>query len=103
MIKKGLPQITEYHILKNKRYILTKSNDTQSPIELWSLDSGQPIQSWGKQEKYESVKSFVNENFDIGGKASAGKKADIIPQSWFTCDVKLGVCFIFASIFNYSA
>lgn len=66
-MKKGLPQITDYHTLKNKRYILTKSNDKETPIQLWSLDNGQPIQSWGKQEKFENVKSFLSENYDIGG------------------------------------
>ena len=64
--KKGLPQITEYHILKNKRYILTNSTDPQIAANLWSLETGKIVKTW-KNEKYENVKQFVNNHYDIGG------------------------------------
>lgn len=44
--------------------------------------------------KYDEVKKFVNDHFDIGGQNSQVKKSDVIPQSWFSCDVKLGVSII---------
>jgi hypothetical protein len=40
------------------------------------------------------VKQFIHDNYDIGGTNSPAKKSDVIPQSWFSCDIKLGVSII---------
>jgi hypothetical protein len=32
----GLPWITEYHLLKNKRYVIT--NNTKNEPQVWSID-----------------------------------------------------------------
>ena len=42
--KKGLPWITDYFILKNKRYVLTLTSD--KIVELWSMESGIPVKRW---------------------------------------------------------
>lgn len=42
--KEGLPWITEYYVLKNKRYILTHSSDKQ--VQLWSTESGKVVKTW---------------------------------------------------------
>jgi hypothetical protein len=42
--KKGLPWITDYHVLNNKRYILTQ-NSIKRP-QLWSVESGKPVKEW---------------------------------------------------------
>lgn len=42
--KKGLPWITDYYILKNKRYVLTLSSD--KTVELWSMESGTVVKKW---------------------------------------------------------
>jgi hypothetical protein len=40
----GLPWITEYHMLKNKRYIIT--NNSQGLSQLWSIDQCKLIKSY---------------------------------------------------------
>ena len=37
---KGLPWITDFHILKNKRYILTNSTEGDKKQQLWSMETG---------------------------------------------------------------
>lgn len=33
----GLPHMTEYHVMNNKRYCLT--NDSANNVQLWELDT----------------------------------------------------------------
>lgn len=40
----GLPWITEYHILKNKRYIITNNSINQP--QLWNIDSCKLVKSY---------------------------------------------------------
>lgn len=42
--KKGLPWITDYQILNNKRYILT--NNSEKKVQLWAAESGKVIKEW---------------------------------------------------------
>jgi len=44
--KKGLPWITEYHILRNKRYILTNTSENDKIVNLWSLETGFIVKTW---------------------------------------------------------
>ena len=44
MFKEGLPWITDYQILNNKRYILTNNSDKKA--QLWSTESGKVIKEW---------------------------------------------------------
>lgn len=64
--------------MNNKRYILTNSTDRETTANLWSLDTSSIIKSW-KNEKYEDVKKFVKENYDIGGVNCPIKKSDVVP------------------------
>ncbi|CDW87994.1 UNKNOWN [Stylonychia lemnae] len=92
--KKGLPWITEYHILKNKRYILTNTSENDKVVNLWSLENGKIIKTW-TQKTFQQVISIVSKQYDLNlttgsGSSSSFKKPDIIPQQWFSCDIKLG-------------
>ena len=67
-IKEGLPWITDYYILKNKRYILTQNCQNPSEIErkihLWSMDTGTVIKSW-KSKTFQQVAKILNDSYDI--------------------------------------
>lgn len=88
-IKEGLPWITDYYILKNKRYILTNSAESENKVHLWSMDTGKVIKTW-KQKTFQQVAKIINE-FDLDTTKHDGKPQ--VPYSWFTCDIKLGVRF----------
>lgn len=85
-IKEGLPWITDYHILKNKRYILTSSSESEKTVDLWSLDSGTIVKSW-KQKTLQQVVQIISAEYDL----KSGDSKLKIPSSWFTTDIKLGV------------
>ena len=57
---------------------MTNSTDREATTNLWSLDTGLIIKSW-KNEKFEDVKKFVKDNYDIGGNNCPVKKSDVIP------------------------
>jgi hypothetical protein len=79
-----LPWITDYHLLKNKRYILT--NNSEKKIHLWSLDSLSVVKQW-TQKTFAQVQKVIADDFDIG----ARQKQQTVPSSWFSIDIKLGV------------
>ena len=80
--------------MKNKRYILTSSSESEKTVDLWSLDSGKVIKSW-KQKTLQQVIQVINSDYDLktGVDPAPGKKPVKIPSSWFTTDIKLGVSF----------
>jgi len=46
-LKKGLPWITDYHVLRNKMYILTNQVDGKNAdVKLWSIESGEVIKTY---------------------------------------------------------
>lgn len=58
----GLPWITEYHILKNKRYIIT--NNSLNQPQLWSIDSCKLVKSY-RGKNFEQVKQMMDERYDL--------------------------------------
>ena len=76
----GLPHITEYHVMNNKRFVLTK--DTQQTVQLWQLDSAKCIHTFN--QPWDECKKLLSEMYDL--KSEKGK----LPSSWMTVDVKLG-------------
>lgn len=72
----GLPQITQYHMLKSRRYILT--HDTEKKSQLWSLDTLKPAHDWtgvkfdivkeqvAKYDNYLNRAGLITPNVDLG-------------------------------------
>lgn len=39
--------MTDYHVLRNKRFILTNNSSPEdNKVELWSVESGHVIKTW---------------------------------------------------------
>ena len=88
---KGLPWITDFHILKNKRYILTNSTEGDKKQQLWSMETGQVVKTW-QQKTFQQVVKIMNDEYDLQtNNAIEKKKQSPIPATWFTADIKLGV------------
>lgn len=77
----GLPHITDYHILNNKRFVLTK--DSLNTVQLWQLDTCKCIHTFN--QTWEATKKLLAESYDLT--SDKGK----IPASWMNVDIKLGV------------
>ena len=73
-----MPWITDYHVMSNKRYVLT--NDSQKKAVLWSITEARPVKEW-QSKSFKQVQSLLTENYDL--------KKDT-PSSWFQTDIKLG-------------
>ena len=95
MLKEGLPWITEYSVLKNKRYILTNSQgpDTDKKVQLWSMETGTVVKTW-KQKTFQQVQKIIAEEYDLNNIKDDKVK---LPLSWFSADIKLGVSIFFAT------
>ena len=76
-----MPHITEYHILNNKRFVLTK--DTADCVQLWQLDTCKCIHTFN--QTWEASKKLLRETYDMQSDKYK------IPSSWMTVDAKLGV------------
>ena len=78
----GLPELTEYHLMNNKRYILT--NDSEKKVKLWELETGKCVHKFS--EPFNAVKQLLSEKFDL-----IGSKQNPIPNTWMSIDLRLGV------------
>jgi len=76
----GLPHITDYHVLNNKRFVLTK--DTQQTVQLWQLDTAKCIHTFN--QPWDQCKKLLQEMYDLQPDKVK------LPPSWMTVDVKLG-------------
>lgn len=60
----GLPWLTDYSILRNKRYVLTNSQspgtDQPKQVQLWSVETGQVVKQW-QSKTFQQVQSMLNE------------------------------------------
>ena len=100
---KGLPWITDYHVLRNKRFILTSNSSPEdNKVELWSVESGQVVKTW-KSKTFPQVQKIISEEFDVKATIevplppSTSKQAQqqtvtnpAIPHSWFSVDIRVG-------------
>mmetsp|Transcript_11822 Transcript_11822/g.19982 ORF Transcript_11822/g.19982 Transcript_11822/m.19982 type:complete len:893 (-) Transcript_11822:38-2716(-) len=75
------PAIVEYHILRNKRYIITR--DLQGTPALWNVNKGQLIKQYNSKS-FEQVKRLMDTKYDIPADQTP------YPPSWFSVDIKLG-------------
>lgn len=106
----GLPWVTDYHVLRNKRFILTNSSDGSNThnVQLWSTETGKSVKQW-QSKTFNQVQTLLNEKFDSpqtiqvpipSGTPQATKGKDnpatqsvqnpAVPNSWFTCDIRTG-------------
>lgn len=76
----GLPHITDYHIMNNKRFVLTK--DSSNAIQLWQLDTCKCIHTFN--QSWDAAKKLLSESYDL-----TSDKAKI-PSSWMNVDIRLG-------------
>ena len=53
---KGLPEINEYHLMNNKRYVLT--NNSEKKVQLWEVDSGKVVHEF--TEPFADVKNLLS-------------------------------------------
>ncbi|CAL1530062.1 unnamed protein product [Lymnaea stagnalis] len=74
MVIKGDPSIRQYHVLNDKRHILTK--DTDDNVVLWDVLTARKEEEYGKADFEEIVKRHF--------------KMVFVP-SWFTVDLKTGL------------
>ena len=58
----GLPWLTEYHILKNKRYVVT--NNVEGTAQLWAIDQGKLIKTYHSQS-FSQVKAIMDLHYDV--------------------------------------
>jgi len=58
----GLPHIVDYHILNNKRFVLTK--DSVGTIQLWQLDICKCIHTFNNQT-WDATKKLLSETYDL--------------------------------------
>lgn len=77
----GLAQITEYHILNNKRYIIT--NNSAGVSQLWNIDQCKLVKSY-QAKSFNQVKHMMESKYDLGPENTP------YPYSWFSVDIKLG-------------
>jgi len=71
---KGTASIKQYHILNDKRYIVTK--DTDENVSVWDVLQARKSESLGKENYENAIK--IRQRF-------------ISIPNWFTVDLKLGV------------
>jgi len=77
----GLPSITEYHILRNKRYIVT--NNSVGKPQLWNLEKGKLIKTYNSKS-FEDLKTSIATKYDLQDNQTP------FPMGWFSVDIKLG-------------
>ena len=81
----GLPPITDYHLLNNKRFVLTR--DTQNTVQLWQLDTCKCIHTFN--QTWDATKKLLKDTYELSSEKVK------IPQSWMNVDIKLGVSITF--------
>ena len=77
----GLPWIIEYHMLKNKRYIIT--NNSRGVAQVWNIGGCKFVKTYHSKD-FAGVKEMMNDKYDLQPTQTP------YPQSWFSVDVKLG-------------
>ena len=66
-LKKGLPWITDYSILRNKLYVLTNSASAENKsheVKLWSVETGEVVKSYA-QKTFAQVQKIISEELDL--------------------------------------
>lgn len=58
----GLPWITEYHMLKNKRYIIT--NNSRGVAQVWNIDGCKFVKTYHSKD-FAGVKDMMNDKYDL--------------------------------------
>lgn len=58
----GLPWITEYHMLKNKRYIITKNS--QNLCQVWNIDQAKLIKTY-QSKSFDQVVKMMDSRYDL--------------------------------------
>lgn len=77
----GLPWITEYHMLKNKRYIIT--NNSLGSAQVWNVDQCKLIKTY-QSKSFQQVIQLMDTRYDLQPNQTP------YPFSWFSIDIKLG-------------
>lgn len=77
----GLPWITDYHILKNKRYIITKNSNNL--CQIWNVDEGRLVKSY-HSKSFEQLLRIMETRHDLQPNQTP------FPPSWFSVDIKIG-------------
>ena len=54
----GLPWITEYHMMKNKRYVVT--DNSQGQPQIWSIDHAKLVKTYSAKN-FEQVKKMMEQ------------------------------------------
>lgn len=70
----GLPGITGYKVMNNRRHLLTI--DSRGIIEKWDITSGRMLETFDGDRSLEEVASSIEE--------------EVVVPSWFTIDIRLG-------------
>ena len=77
----GLPWLTDYHILRNKRYVIT--NNSQGIPQIWNMETGKLIKTY-RSKSFAQAKKMIADKYDLKDDQTP------FPYSWFSLDLKLG-------------
>ena len=78
----GLPKLVDYHIMNNKRFVLTV--DERGLVQLWQAETGNCVKEFPNQ-KFSSVKAHLSDLYDM-----KHSKESPLPGTWMSVDIKLG-------------
>jgi hypothetical protein len=68
--------------MNNKRYVLT--NNCENEAQLWEMDTARCVTTFNKS--FKEAQKLLDETYDL-----VHSKENPLPQTWATCDIKLGV------------
>jgi WD40 repeat protein len=77
----GLPEMCDYHLMNNKRYVLVKDKEQHS--QLWEIETGKCVQSF--TQPFNEVKEL------LAAYDQVHTKENPVPPTWLSIDLRLGV------------
>ena len=57
----GLPTLTDFHIMGNKRYVLT--NNSENAAQLWELDTARCVRTFNKD--FKTTRKLLDDTYDL--------------------------------------
>jgi hypothetical protein len=88
-----MPWITDYHMLKNKRYIITKNS--HHLCQVWNVDEAKLVKTY-QSKSFDQVVKMMDSRYDLQPNQTP------YPYSWFAVDIKLGCLTIHLDEDNWS-
>lgn len=77
-----MPKLVDYHIMNNKRFILTV--DEQDLVQLWQAETASCVKEFPNQ-KFSDIREHLSNFYDM-----KHSKENPLPPTWMSVDIKLG-------------